>query len=1636
MYSIYSITGDHKVCLHDDLVADPTVKVLDPKLKLSDSNAGSLQFKLAPNNIGYGNYEVTEKTAKGVKNSGDPIVLVNRTGQEPVVILKSGNINQNGEEIADATSLITDQFLQKGNSNSLKVSVSENSVAYTDRTIYQGISPDSSSSKSLFQQGYIQNGSDVNSSYAIRTIDQYAYMIKVNSGDVINVKATGLGTYASDEFQYQLYFYNESHTLIEFTAQRINCGTSYTIPASVGSGKYMRITITNNDRSRYAPLASITPYVHINDINYTYYPASSGRNAHTSLISCHTDFIKIQDEGGSLKEVRLYHKLSLNPYATYSEFEQGSITRNDGKIEKDDTDTNAIRLYIPYSDLAGDKGYHATPQMKYSISYESEYDNLKIEVFNVGSDGETSYDYVEEKTLDESYVLTQPIVVGNGGFWIVLRKSDHGSIVPEDITSMSVTFKPILNGYYIYAGVQLYLKQQNGEYKYLRSTNPIVATSIAADNIFNAFNDINLAYSIDASHVVYATHVSIEYRIEPINNGGFVASLNPEMFNTVRTGISTPFKYGLAQYDSNYNFIRIDSFARSSSVSFSPICTKYKITIQFEDDSEITVDSIDAATAQEMALNIEETTKKLDLVSRLTSTIKVMRSEWGLSKDNNGEFSLLSPVTITSLFEQGTLNPDGSDHPTSYYIRSSLIELNLIVGDHISINGILREAGSTSETEVSSTARRPANYILHLYENGTHIGLMDNGGFGYACDTDITIPDDFSEYTINGIRVIILASDRDKVSKEELDFATLYSTKSVVSNADINQLGAEFASDYTVTTSMLPLIRTANTSANDFWTAQIDAQSRQGIAFVWGVAMYDSYRNYIAMQRWLDQNTRFDGIRNGTKYIRIILKYKGLSTSPNGIELPANDISVLNVKCLKMTNNRTEHEIWEGRVLSEDVDFKNCRVIYCEGELAYLNDTRQVPRVYQGVTFRNYISKLLEAHNAKAPAERRFTLGTTWEPTKRKDDEYGNTDPNDDITRHVTNFETTLECINALVSDFGGHLRIRKSGSIRYLDWLEDYPQNSSQVIRFGSNLLDFTRKYDMSKFCTAVYPTGTVLVSAKSTAVGDHVPMTSGVWDRYENTLLYQDENDGRVYMNRDQNLNGYLTVIATVDSSKITDGKLEEKVYYFSGRLHGGFVAYWITDTDNNMYQGCIEIAGDERPDTGFVDYVDKEIVVPVMSGKAKIWMCSFGSAIPLALKTQTKETTGLDELLTITDCNTDKDSSGKVWHTKGSPYITNPAAVEKYGWIEHRLDLANLKDKDALYNAAKKYIQSGQFEEINLEVSAIDLNSLGANTEYINLLDKVRVISEPHGLDQYFPVTEIDIPLNNPADQKFRLGNKNEVNLTYQHASSNTELLQKIEQAPSSESVVRTALENAATAIATATSGSYINYLYDDNGHMKELIISENAPADASDPTTISNGSVWRWNNEGLAHSNGGYNPVEFAKEANIAITKQGQVIANEILGQFLYGYLIGSGKMVVGNAIGGTQETVASYLPSDIGENGSAISIIGDADSSNPNANRSYVDMYKGMAKFGIMKPNKEREETGRINGVRVQSEGQNPFRALVVESQGDKGIVVLNASNIWVGSGGDGFEDVAYGFTGEFEDANGYTIKVKNGIIIQ
>lgn len=170
-----------------------------------------------------------------------------------------------------------------------------------------------------------------------------------------------------------------------------------------------------------------------------------------------------------------------------------------------------------------------------------------------------------------------------------------------------------------------------------------------------------------------------------------------------------------------------------------------------------------------------------------------------------------------------------------------------------------------------------------------------------------------------------------------------------------------------------------------------------------------------------------------------------------------------------LTVEKDDVEIWEGRVLQEEQDFWNQRILTCEGALAYLNDTAQgqtTIRKTGGDAASMALSDLIAVHNLHAPSERQFTVGEVYNASTEID--------------FTTDFESTMEAImKYLVEAYGGYLRIRKIGGTRYIDWLADIRTDTSglskntQKIEFGKNLMDFTGSFDLSTFATVILPLG-----------------------------------------------------------------------------------------------------------------------------------------------------------------------------------------------------------------------------------------------------------------------------------------------------------------------------------------------------------------------------------------------------------------------------------------------------------------------------------------------------------------------------------------------------------------------------------
>lgn len=198
-------------------------------------------------------------------------------------------------------------------------------------------------------------------------------------------------------------------------------------------------------------------------------------------------------------------------------------------------------------------------------------------------------------------------------------------------------------------------------------------------------------------------------------------------------------------------------------------------------------------------------------------------------------------------------------------------------------------------------------------------------------------------------------------------------------------------------------------------------------------------------------------------------------------------------------------EIFSGRPTKTYTDFYKRKYVYCEGELAYLNDSIQRPAEYHNMTVRGYLEALIQAHNEQVTEDKQFEVGIVTV-----------TDPNDRLYRY-TNYNSTMkELKEDLVDDLGGYLRVRNHLGHRYLDYVTEYGNICGQVIEFGENLLDFTQNFDATSIATAVIPLGTKLETSQFTSIDER--------------MTIKEVNDGKDYVYSEDAVKQYGWIFKTV--------------------------------------------------------------------------------------------------------------------------------------------------------------------------------------------------------------------------------------------------------------------------------------------------------------------------------------------------------------------------------------------------------------------------------------------------------------------------------------------------------------------------
>ena len=259
-----------------------------------------------------------------------------------------------------------------------------------------------------------------------------------------------------------------------------------------------------------------------------------------------------------------------------------------------------------------------------------------------------------------------------------------------------------------------------------------------------------------------------------------------------------------------------------------------------------------------------------------------------------------------------------------------------------------------------------------------------------------------------------------------------------------------------------------------------------------------------------------------------------------------------------------------------------------------------------------------------------------------------------------------------------------------------------------------------------------------------------------------------------------------------------------------------------------------------------------------------------IPLGAQLETEVVEGLPARLDIKSVNDNKD------------YLDNATAISNFGTITRVVTWDDVTVASNLKAKGEQWLLDNQFENVTIDVTAIDLSIVDSSFQPFQLFDKVRVISRYHGMDRWFMISKVRYDLANPERDTYTLGKTYRESLTVK-ANNTVSNVEKVrEETSGMETSWLKKAKQQASDLISGVDGGYVVLNVDNQGRPFELLVMDA-------PTKETARKVWRWNQNGFGYSSTGYNGTY-----GTAITMNGEIVADYIKAGVISGIEINNGN----------------------------------------------------------------------------------------------------------------------------------------------
>lgn len=443
-------------------------------------------------------------------------------------------------------------------------------------------------------------------------------------------------------------------------------------------------------------------------------------------------------------------------------------------------------------------------------------------------------------------------------------------------------------------------------------------------------------------------------------------------------------------------------------------------------------------------------------------------------------------------------------------------------------------------------------------------------------------------------------------------------------------------------------------------------------------------------------------------------------------------------------------QIWQGRVMNHEQDFRVRQKVYCEGEMAYLNDSGAAPYRARNVSISQFLEWVCANHNQQVDAFKAFTPGKVQMDTPMvvpyidglKVEQSGYHYDSDDGDR--INHWSIKDPVDSTVSIFYEEKEYQYSPSCLSWPLNEERILNNRVISRIGDNnfRMRLPVAYSDGKTWNASVSVAKAYVSCPTCSKDFG---TYSIYDITKGTEsnTYKITEKGGSYSLA---INGKADSRFAFDTKEPTysfgDGKNYGKNYgktldilqsELTDKYGGYFVIRHGTDADGHphRYLDYMQKITDKNPQT-------------IAFGVNMLDLTSYTKAEDIctrviAFGTKTEKTWPFVDIQSIISQTANDVKAQKIYGI-----ITKVIQVE-----------GSYNNAQSLLNAAEEELAKNLRYLNGMAVKAVDLKDAGIDIDRLAIGKQTHIFSAAHGVDTWLLCSKLVEPLDAPDKKEFTFG-----------------------------------------------------------------------------------------------------------------------------------------------------------------------------------------------------------------------------------------------------------------------------------------